>query len=246
MTNARHLFLAGIVLFLLSVAVNAGDYASLNFIGFSKDGRYLAFEEYGTQDGSGYPYSNIYFIDVEKNAYAAKPVTVLVETETATERQARARAKLGATANLRKFRILDRNTGAHVVSRMLTDVSGNHFYSEHPEGPQTINFAEIIGSMYRAGDYELVMKSTEVKLKACEYTDQPTYKLELTLKDNDNKKTTVLQKDASLPASRACALNYAMQHVYLYDNYIAVFLNTYHVGFEGPDMRYMVVTGVFK
>ena len=71
MTKLKILF-AFVLLITLAVGIHAGDYAELNYIGVSKDGKHLAFEEYGTQDGSGYPYSNIYFIDVDKNVYAAK------------------------------------------------------------------------------------------------------------------------------------------------------------------------------
>lgn len=245
MSMAKSVILAGFVLLVLSLSASAGDFANLNFIGFSKDGRYLAFEEYGTQDGSGFPYSNIYFVEVQKNSFAAKAITVRIDSETATERQARAKAKLAAAATLRKLRILERNTGTAVVSRLLTDVSGNHFLSEDPEKEQKINFAAEIGSMYRRGDYDLVLKSVKADKKGCDYLDedQKTFMLELSVYDAEQQKTIMLQKDSSLPASRGCPLNYAIQHVYLYEGSIAVFLNTYHVGFEGPDMRYMVVTG---
>ena len=41
----------------------AGDTAELNILGFSGDSSIFAFEEYGVQDGSGFPYSTIYVID---------------------------------------------------------------------------------------------------------------------------------------------------------------------------------------
>lgn len=243
------LVLAAAITALLCVGVRAGDYATLNFIGFSKDGRYLAFEEFGVQDGSGFPYSNYYFIDVLKNSYAASPVTVRIDRDTATEALARSRAKLGAGAALRRLKIVAGNQGSHVVARLLTDVGVNHFFSDKPEGPQTINFAELIGSMYRSGDFNLVLKSPEAKsTKGCEYAkdDYTVVMLDLSLVDRGNDRTVTLQKDASLPSARGCPISYAMQHVYLYEDKIAVFINTYYRGFEGPDMRYMVVTGKFK
>ena len=232
----------------LSAVAHAGDFATLNFIGFSKDGRYLAFEEYGVQDGSGFPYSSIHFVDVAKNAFAAKSIVVRIDTETATERQARNRARTSATASLRRLRIIEGNRGSQVVSRMLTDISGNHFYSEKPDGEQMINFAAVIGSMYRSGDYDLKLKSVKTKPKGCEYAedDYDVLMLDLSLFDREQNKTISLQKDSTLPPSRGCPINYAIQHVYLYEDYIAVFLNTYTKGFEGPDMRYMVVTGKIK
>ncbi|GEM_PF-3871342 len=68
MRQNRLVFLCTVFLLLLFAFsnVSAGDYSNLNIICFSKDGKYMAFEEYGTQDGSGFPCINIYFINVEK------------------------------------------------------------------------------------------------------------------------------------------------------------------------------------
>jgi predicted secreted protein len=46
-----------------SVPALAADTAALSILGFSRDQGVFAFEEYGIQDGSGFPYSNIYAID---------------------------------------------------------------------------------------------------------------------------------------------------------------------------------------
>jgi hypothetical protein len=46
----------------------------LDVIGFSPDGRYFAFEQYGFNEGEGLPYSHMYFIDVERNDYVTKPI----------------------------------------------------------------------------------------------------------------------------------------------------------------------------
>ena len=247
MTKTRIFFLAVFVVLFACVSTKAGDFAILNFIGFSKDGKYLAFEEYGTQDGSGFPYSSIYVVDVAKNAFAAPSVNVRLENESATEAQARARAKARAATALSKFRILQRNTGTLIVSRILTDVAVNNFLSDEASKTQTVNFAEIILSMYREGDYDLVLKPVEVvKTKDCDYADQPIYKFELSLKDKQANRTIVLQKDDKLPTSRSCPLDYSIQYVYIYKDRIAVFLNTYYTGFEGRDMRYLAVTGTYK
>jgi hypothetical protein len=40
------------------LVAQAGDAAKLDILGFSKDGGVFAFEEYGVQDGSGFPYAN--------------------------------------------------------------------------------------------------------------------------------------------------------------------------------------------
>lgn len=245
MRKTKLLVLAAVAVLTFGSIARAGDYATLNFVGFSKDGRYLAFEEYGVQDGSGFPYSSFYFIDVAKNSLAAPSINIRLDNEQATETQARSRAKLKATATLRKLRIVTGNTGQLTVSRMLTDLN-----VEAPGSgkSQKINFAEIVGSMYRRGDHELVLNPIEVKVraKACDYSDLPIYKFELSLKDKEADKTIILQKDGTLPNSRFCPIDYSIQFIYLYEDNIAVFLNTYNIGFEGPDMRYLVVTGKFK
>ena len=56
------------LLMLLTPAL-AGDRALVNFIGYSEDGKYFAFEEYGTQDGSGLAYSSIYVIDLANDMW---------------------------------------------------------------------------------------------------------------------------------------------------------------------------------
>lgn len=221
----------------------AGDYATLNFIGFSEDGRYLAFEEYGTLDGSGFPYSNIYFINVAKNAYAAPRVAVMIEKETAVESTARKRASVLAAKKLRQLRIVKGNPGKLVVSHLLTDLT---FNSETNSPSNFIRFAEEIGSMYRRGDHELSLTQAPIKTKDCGFEDDETKLLEIKLTNKDDDTHKSLQKDTSLPPSRGCPLDYRMQDVYLYKDLIAVFVGVFTRGFEGPDMRFMAVTGTLK
>lgn len=236
------------LLFICSANIFAGDYARLNVIGFSQDGKYLAFEEYGTQDGSGYPYSNIYFIETAKNSFAAQPVRVRIDIETTTEATARLKAKTSAAANLKKFKIVTGNVGELLVARLITDLNAGG--NENGSGEnQIIKFTDERMSDYFVDEFELALKSSEVKTKPCvDYTDQPIYKFELTLKNlrKDDYKPKILQSDKNLPESRNCPLGYSVQNVYTYKNTIAVFLNIFTTGFEGPDMRFMTVTGIYK
>jgi predicted secreted protein len=246
MTKKSKTYLPLILFLLLAfapAAVFAGDYATLNFVGFSKDGNYLAFEEYGSQDGTGYPYANVYFIDVAKNAFVGAPFRVKIEKETATEAAARKQAKLAAAKKMLELKIVQGNTGTHTVSRLITELplgTGKEFQTEK------LRFAEEIGSMYQRGDYTLTLNPIETTTKECEPYELPVYKIELTLLDNEVNKTKFLQKDATLPTSRGCAIDYHIQEVYTYEGKIAVFLNVFEPGFEGADMRYMVVTGILE
>ncbi|HKP71279.1 MAG TPA: DUF2259 domain-containing protein [Pyrinomonadaceae bacterium] len=245
MTNLKTLLLVGVVAIFAVTAVRAGDYAKLNFIGFSKTGKYLAFEEHGIQDGSGFPYSSFYIVNVETNSYAAGPFRVRLENETATELQTRTKARLAAAASLKKFGIIERNTGSLVVSRLFTDLSVRKLTDDENKSFK-INFAEFVDSMYTEGNYELALNLVEDKPKTCGHEELPVYKIALTLKDNKADTTTVLQKDPNVPAARGCPIRYELQYVYLYKHYIAVFMPSYTTGFEGPDLRYIVTTGKYK
>lgn len=87
---------ASAVTLMLAAPAMAGDRALIDFIGFSEDGQYFAFEEFGVQDGSGFPYSNIYVLDVSADSWVdGTPVRVQLDDEGARRkrRAARRRAK---------------------------------------------------------------------------------------------------------------------------------------------------------
>ena len=226
----------------------AGDFATLNFIGFSRDGRYLAFEEYGVQDGSGFPYSNYYFVETAKNAFATPRVRVVLENEFATEQSVRNRAALQAAKHIKRFGIVKGNTGKQVVSHLMNDLT-----FEDRELATKVSFVEEIGSMYKSGEYQLTLKPVKVKAKGCEIYDDDPVMMDLTIsnkgENSPNQGVTwirSLQKDSALPAERGCPIEYRLQAVHLYKETIAVFINVFVPGFEGPDMRFMAVTGRYK
>lgn len=235
--------LAALMLLLLAFAFNAfaGDYATLNFIGFSANGRYLAFEEYGIQDGSGWAYSNIHFIDTAKNVIASPMVRAVLEDENSTEKMARARAAALAAKKLKQFGIVRGNTGKHVVAHLINDLT-----FEKDNLATEVTFAEEIGSMYKQGEFELKLNPVKIVTKECEPYDYETFMMDLTLKNKDDDTVRTLQKDTTLPQSRGCAHAYRIQDVYMYKGAIAVFINVFTQGFEGPDMRFMAVTGQYK
>jgi len=223
----------------LAAAAFAGDYAKLEVIGFSQEGRYLAFEEYGTQDGSGFPYSSIFFIDTAKNSFAVPPIKVRIEKEAASEGQARRQAANLAAKSLAAYRIVRGNTGNLVLSHLPTDLT---FDDEDKQ----VRFAEEIGSMYHKGDYALKLNEIPLKTPECQSYGDETFGLELTLSDKEGNATRTLQKDVALPASRGCALSYDIRSVYIYKGLIAAFVSVYTRGFEGPDLRHLAVTGKLK
>jgi predicted secreted protein len=241
-TSVVSLFAA---ILLLAANCFAGDYATLNVLGFSNDGRYLAFEEYGWQDGSGFPYATIYFIDTAKNAYAAPKVDVMIENESATETAARSRVAALAAKKLKQFRIVRGNTGRLILSHPLTDLT---FEGEAAKKADTlVKFSEEVTPYHREGDYELLLTPVKVMPKECTDYGNDIFMLELKLTNNAGDSTSkFLQKDTSLPASRGCVMSYRIQDVYIYKGIIAVFMSFDTPGFEGPDSRFMAISGKLR
>ena len=68
----------------LVAGASAGDRALIDFIGYSDDARYFAFEEFGIQDGSGFAYSSVYVVDLATDSWVlGTPVKVKAEDEAA-------------------------------------------------------------------------------------------------------------------------------------------------------------------
>jgi len=91
-------FLLAVLVGLLgwSSAVRAGDVARLEILGFSHNGAVFAFEEYGVQDGSGFPYANRYYIDTASDSFVkGTPIRVRLDDESATIDAARRGASEG-------------------------------------------------------------------------------------------------------------------------------------------------------
>ncbi|MCA1442395.1 DUF2259 domain-containing protein [Ensifer sp. IC4062] len=88
--------------------VRAGDFAALQPIGFSSDGNVFAFEEYGVQDGSGFPYSTIYVLDTRKDAFLpGAPVRVVIEKDGGALHEARREAQRRAAPLIDAYRLAD-------------------------------------------------------------------------------------------------------------------------------------------
>lgn len=227
----------------------AGEYAKFKFIGFSKDGKYLAFEEYGVYDGSGADFSTTYFVDTIKNSFVFPPVEIVEGEEyTAAEKRANAakskKQRLAIAANLRKLNIVANNTGDLLVANLPTDLS----YANDESSEENTSIVKFSNFVYTNGDpahYELILKNVPAAGDERCRDINDAFKLELALEYKiyaDSPASQLLERDTVLPERRRCPFGYSIERVYFYENKIAVFLNYYYQGFEGRSMRYMVVT----
>ena len=62
-------WLIAVAALLGAVPALAGDRAQANYLGFSEDGRYFAFEQYGILDGVGGSYSDVFVIDLTEDKW---------------------------------------------------------------------------------------------------------------------------------------------------------------------------------
>src|SRR5713226_4784899 len=71
---------------LLAVSQNSygGTFREYEFIGFSEDGRFLAFEQYAVEGGTGYAVLTVYIVEVEKNDWVVKPISYTDEKSNLT------------------------------------------------------------------------------------------------------------------------------------------------------------------
>ena len=90
---------AAALLLTIVSAAQAGDAAARRIIGFSPDGRYFAFEQYGELDAAISGWSQIDIIDTSTDDYVGgKPILVLDESEEATTTLEQARAQAAKQA----------------------------------------------------------------------------------------------------------------------------------------------------
>src|SRR5437868_5180577 len=112
------------VLIVATTSARAADNAERAVIGFSPDGRYFAFEQYGVQDGSGFPYSEIFIIDLPANRWVkGSPFRERVEDDDALVSAARAKSAKAAEALLAQLKASE--PGEVLGSQPITESSAD-------------------------------------------------------------------------------------------------------------------------
>jgi predicted secreted protein len=217
----------------------AGDRALADFIGFSEDGRYFAFEEFGVQDGSGFAYSSIYVLDTQMDSWViGTPVRAQAHDETTTLHAIRAQAVEQAQSALDGMGIV---VPAQVAALNGDGVPGTDGRSLHFGLPGFAAPGDVSGA------YDLVLSSFEGQsVSPCEewFGSVPLgYELTLTATVGSAR---LLHRDDTLPRSRGCPLDYRIYGVVLpfeaeaVEQGIAI-ISVYPGGFEGPDRRFIAV-----
>lgn len=229
-------FATALAMLALAPPAIAGDFAKRAILGFSADGKLFAFEEYGVQDGSGFPYSNIYIIDTASDRWTAgSPFRVLVENENGDLAEARetARQQAGTTlAAITEPGLIAATNQPHEI------VADPHRMVARPRvfNPPTSERIEFRIETFAIPGEEFCRDFGE------------TLGFRLTqIYKTPGRTTRLLHEDRELPRSRFCPLDYRLADVVTHHPpsgapVVAILILMELVGFEGPDGRFLAVT----
>jgi predicted secreted protein len=232
--------LAAILGVVLGLAqAEAGDIAQRDIIGFSASGVHFAFEEFGTQDGSGFPYSTIYIIDVATDSWLpGTPFHVRFDDETASLNAARAQARAMAEPILDQFAI--NVPPYHTASNPVTETSTDPYRV-------TVNPRPVLPAIDDSLSFSLVTYPLTGSEICGSFGQMKGFKLSAE-RLSETGSTVHIHKDTAIPQSRGCPMDYRIADIFTFfpnggSPVFAVLIQIIAVGFEGPDGRFMAVTG---
>jgi predicted secreted protein len=237
-----------VILFLFSAYVagatpsRAGDFAVPDIIGYSEDLRYFAFEEFGIADASGFPYSNIFVIDLKANSpVPGTTVRIFLEQEDDPESgqlaQARKNAFKAAQPQLNRLNI---GWPAEMLAYNADGV---------PEANRlSLRFGTTGYNGAVIGDYELelIMFPLEAVFECEQWIEGKPQGFTLKITDYElNLKE--IDPGTNHYNTQNCPLRYELAGVFApfeaqdISDAIAL-ISAFSPGYEGPDRRFMVVS----
>lgn len=217
----------------------AGDAALSRIIGFSPDGKYFTFEQYGIGDASGLPFSEIFFIDTINNIWVEPPVRVMIDDDTADISKARILALAKATPTIKKL-----NTTLHgftLVSNPITQFGGDKYLADFGTNPSAPLYDR----------YKIQLTLQDAPSEDCKDFAPDTKMFSLALTSESNQNITHNYADKNLPSSRSCALDYSISEIHYFQAtndavIFMTFINIMSYGWEGLDRRFMVIPFYIK
>ncbi len=221
----------------LALPASAGDRALLDIIGYSEDSRFLVFEEFGIQDGSGFAYSNLYAVDLLEDSWVVgTPLRMRASDEGTSLAEIRNEALANAEGLLTELEI---TVPADVIALLGDGVP--------EQDGRSLRFG-LPGYEPGAvrGDHELELETfpTAAASPCFDWFAVEPLGYELTLTAGGKKR--LLHRDDTLPRSRGCPQDYRIHAVAVPFNSAegkgaTAILSVYPFGFEGPDRRFVAV-----
>lgn len=227
----------------LVVPAAAADRALINMLGYSADGGYFAFEQFGIQDGSGFAHSEVFIVDLVNDKWTAgTPFEAQAEDEERSLADVRAEAMSKAKAKLDTYKI---GVPFEIIALNgegeLANETGMRVHWSTP--------ACCGAGVTQTDAISLMLETRGIGSTEDYCKDMSPVGFNLYYQDQFGVKA--LHEDGDmLPASRGCTLDYRIYAViepfsdYYADGFeprrLAI-VATYPFGFEGVDRRFMVV-----
>ncbi len=226
----------------LALPTAAADRALINMIGYSEDGNYFAFEQFGIQDGSGFAFSDVFVIDLVNDEWTAgSPFEVQAEDEGRSLAEVRLEALSMAQDAFDQHKI--------GVPVQILSLIGE---GEATETGKRVHWSTP--ACCGAGATQADAQSLILSVQAIRSDDE--YCLDLgavgySLSFQDQHGVRELHADGEvLPKSRGCTLDYRIYAVvepfsdFYADGFTrrrVAIIASYPFGFEGVDRRFLAV-----
>lgn len=242
-SRMRRSSLACLIIPLLADAAPAwaGDAATLEILGFTGDGGVFAFEEFGVQDGSGFPYAHRFYIDTASDSFLpGTPIRVRIDDETAGVDDARDQAREQGEAIV-PHATLAGNRGFTAGINAVTELSAD-------PTRMAVNPRPVFPPVDRPLEFRIEEVSVAQPPDCpADFGTVTGFRL-LRIGASDGETTAILHEDTGVPASRRCPTGYAIGAVQTFfpesgDPVFAVLISVRSFGFEGPDHRWIAIPG---
>jgi predicted secreted protein len=229
-----------LTLFLPGLSARAGDMAALEVLGFSPDGGMFAFEEFGVQDGSGFPYANRFYIHTATDSFVAgTPVRVRIDDENATVEAARGEAKARGQRVIADA-TLSEHRGFAAGMNAVTELSADPFR-------MAVNPRPVVPPIDAPLEFRLEETAVGSPERCRDLGEIKGFRL-VRVATEPGGQARLIHEDSGIPQSRGCPLGYAIAGVQTFfpetgDPVFALMIAVRSFGFEGPDHRFIAVTG---
>ncbi|QEN86702.1 DUF2259 domain-containing protein [Labrys sp. KNU-23] len=224
----------------------AGDAAVPDIIGFSRDGRYFAFEEYGTLDASIHPYSTIHVIDLDTGQpVAGSPLAVSHDKE-GPEEVARAEVRKKALPLLAKLGIGEKPTRqvVHEGARLFDAPPPDQAYATMAAEVTNLSIEDAVADGEVTVDV-LPRPTTDTTCAAQGREGLKSFSLVRTLPENDRDNQIVYVDEAS-GYERGCSQSNGLNALFVFKPAnarprLVALVSYWPRNWEEPDRRYLAI-----